>query len=339
MSKLQTTSAAAPRRLGRGLNSLLGTPVKVDVPAGQVAVAADAWAVGEGGVATPVEVGGERIVMVGLDEVIPNRWQPRRAFSEAALSELAASIRVAGVVQPILVRVVPVTSNTVGSTRYELVAGERRWRAARLAGLARLPAVVAELSDEQSAEWALIENVQRADLNAVEQGRAIKTLCSQFGLTHAQAADKLGLDRSSVTNLVRLTELEPGVLRLIEEGRLTAGHGKVLLGIPERWRATLSQKAADEEWSIAELRHQMTMMAARLTDADGSTAKAGPDAQKKGPGMGAGLEELEKQLAEHLGTKVEVRVKAGGKRGKLIVQFYDLDHFDGLMGKMGFVMR
>ncbi len=384
------SSGKPPRRLGRGLSSLLGTPVKVEVEAAATAVqphsppseehrsadrsgnntgsvrqvqhsrapardgaesqtsparsaqtdgtAAGAGAASGGGVG---DGAGSRpgVEMLAIDTILPSRFQPRRKFEEGALAELAASIRSAGVVQPVLVRPLNVSAASSSNVRYELIAGERRWRAAGLAGLSRVPAVVADLADEQAAEWALIENVQRADLSAMETAYAVRELCERFGLTHAQAGEKLGLDRTSITNLVRLTDLEPGVRELLEAGTLSAGHGKVLLGMaPGARRAALAARAAAAGWSVRRLGGAVSMMMKGAGEDEASQAGI-----QQGAGRGtlahAGMRELEKQLGEHLGTKVQIRVRGGGKRGTLRIDFYDLDHFDGLMAKMGFVMQ
>jgi ParB family chromosome partitioning protein len=383
----------ATRRLGRGLSSLLSAPVKVEIETSDGVAAespesesppasaragvfargtagpgatstervggdvGDSGTSGKVGQRPPVEPGdrGGGVVMVAVGEIVPNRHQPRRKFEEAALGELAASIRSAGVVQPVLVRrVAPGTSSSDREGKaagFELVAGERRWRAAQLAGLTRVPAVVAELSDEQAAEWALIENVQRTDLSAMETAYAVRELCERFKLTHAQAAEKLGLDRTSITNLVRLTDLEPEVRVLLEEGTLSAGHGKVLLGMAEGMRrASLAKRAAEAGWSVRRLGSAVSLMmkgaADDATEADAMRAAAQlipTDAGRGGLARDslahAGMRELEKQLGEHLGTKVQIKVRQNGKRGALKIDFYDLDHFDGLMAKMGFVMQ
>lgn len=374
------------RRLGRGLSSLLGAPVKVEIeapPAPAESLKPEAGGAIASTIAEPASVAGVQkpeppgvrgesarpksdrargggggsgggaapsepsaaVEMIAIDAILPSRFQPRRRFEEGPLAELAASIRSAGVVQPVLVRPMKVSSGSASSLRYELVAGERRWRAAGLAGLSRVPAVVADLADEQAAEWALIENVQRADLGAMETAYAVRGLCEQFGLTHARAAEKLGLDRTSVTNLVRLTELEPEVRELLEAGTLSAGHGKVLLGMaPGARRAALAARAAGAGWSVRRLGGAVSLLmqgngdAADAGDRAG-VERAGADGLSRGSLAHAGMRELEKQLGEHLGTKVQIKVRSGGKRGSLRIDFYDLDHFDGLMAKMGFVMQ
>jgi ParB family chromosome partitioning protein len=355
------TGDGKPRRLGRGLSALLGEPVSVTAPAVKGTVAAPAVpaaAVVEpkatprgGGVASvpapapapvqapaPGEPSPERVARIPVDAVEPSPFQPRRTFDEAQLAELAASIRSAGVVQPILVRPRPgAKGGAGGGARYELIAGERRWRASRLAGLTHVPAVVSELGDEQAAEWALIENLQRADLSPMERAHAIKGLCERFGLTHAQVAEKLGIDRSSATNLVRLTELEEPVRALLDSGALSAGHGKALLSAPAgEARVNLAKIAAAQGWSVRRLEQAATRRAeATAGDAPAPNVRISESALSKA----AALRDLEKQLGEHLGTNVRIRASAGGKRGSVVIRFYDLDHFDGLMGKMGFVLK
>ncbi len=267
-------------------------------------------------------------MQITLESAEPNRFQPRRVFDEAQLKELAASIRSAGVVQPILVR-------RGAPGMYEIVAGERRWRACKAAGLTHVPAVVAELSDEQAAEWALIENIQRAELSPMERAWAVRGLAERFGLTHGQIGEKLGIDRSSAANLARLTELEKEIHELLENGQIALGHGKVLLGMtPGPVRVGLAKQAASQGWSV----RRLEQAAARAAQAPGGAApevRIGEQAISKA----AAMMDLERQLGEHLGTSVRIRASAGGKRGSLVIKFYDLDHFDGLMSKVGFVLR
>lgn len=384
--------AVAARRLGRGLTSLLGTPVKVEVPQtaestshgvaapniepkststppapsaptkpARAAIAKGDQPITAGlpaakGSSAPIAAptrteedlaAGAHIVMIAVNDIVPNRHQPRRNFDEAGLNELAASIRAAGVVQPVLVRKSggaaggrrDVSTDTLSAHQYELVAGERRLRASRIAGLKAVPAVVADLTEEQAAEWALIENVQRADLQPLEQAHAVKRLCEQFSLTHAQAGEKLGLDRSTITNLVRLTELEPEIQEHIEKQLLTAGHGKALLACPPgKQRVNLAKKCAADGWSVKRLAAAITLALSGKATGHGDAAQTSASRAKSALAA-AGLLDLEKQLADHLGTKVQIKLKRGGKSGTVVVKFYDLDHFDGLMGKMGFVMR
>lgn len=363
MSKMQTNinqTSDKPRRLGRGLSALLGEPVAVAVAvpssqpvastsggdSGRVRASASAVASvepsrrveaapsasGSEGVRGADEDQGRRVVHVPCEAIVPSPFQPRRIFDEQPLKELAASIQSAGVVQPILVR--PRKDEGDGKT-YELIAGERRWRASMLAGVAFVPAVVASLGDEQAAEWALIENVQRADLSPMERAWAVRGLSERFGLSHAQVGEKLGIDRSSVSNLIRLTELEPEIVALLEAQKLSGGHGKALLSsAPGELRVKLANLAANQGWSVRRLEEAV---------ARAGQAPAGPAPEvlmsEAALGRAAAMRDLEKQLGEHLGTSVRIRAGAGGKRGTIVMRFYGLDHFDGLMSKMGFTLK
>ncbi len=350
MSKNQTKPAQAtskieikPRKLGRGLSALLGEPVAITLPGGPAERGEPARQAVEmpgnpgpagrlGADRDPPEEFGARVRLLDPSHIEPGRYQPRKSFDEAQLRELAESIKSAGVVQPILVRPKPGDSQ-----RFELIAGERRWRASKIAGLTRVPAVVSDLSDERAAEWGLIENLQRTDLTAMERAWAIRGLCEKFALTHAEVAQRLGIDRSTAANLMRLTELEPEVQTLLESGELGAGHGKALLGAaPGASRVSLAKNAAGQGWSVRRLEQAMGRVA-QLGSGGGSIGalKMSEAALSKA----AALKDLERQLSEHLGTNVKVRASAGGKRGSLVLKFYDLDHFDGLMQKLGFTPR
>src|SRR5207248_2832206 len=162
--------------------------------------------------------------LIAVTAIVPSRFQPRKVMDEGAIARLADSIKRSGLMQPVVVR--------PAGGGYELIAGERRWRAAKLAGLVQIPALVREVGDEQAAEWGLVENVQREDLNAMERAWALRDLSQKFGLQQSELADRVGLDRSTVANLIRLTELEPEIADLIAKGKLSAGHGKALLMVP-----------------------------------------------------------------------------------------------------------
>lgn len=313
--------SGSSRRLGRGLSSLIDMPtVPVEVPTVEVATQGS---VPEQAAAT---TGGIQMIEVGAISKSP--FQPRREFSDRGIEELASSIRRSGMMQPVIVR-----PRAVGE--FELVAGERRWRAAARAGLERVPALIRELSDEEAAEWAIVENVQREDLNAMEKAWAFRSLGERFGLSHGEIATRVGLDRSSVANLVRLTELEPEIAGLITAGRLSGGHGKALLQAPAGpGRIVLAKRAAEEQWSVRRLESECV----------GSSAPASPGGavggeSAEGRVRAAMIEDLERQLGEHLGSKVTITTRADGKKGKIEVTFYDLDHFDDVMSRIGFRMR
>lgn len=304
---MSSESSARPRRLGRGLSALLDSTVPVSVAPGF-----DPIVPASGGSAA-----------VKLQDCIPNKYQPRIGFDEVGLSELAESIRRVGVVQPILVR-----PREAGG--YEIVAGERRWRAAKLAGLVEIPAIVKPLSDAESAEWAVIENVQREDLNPIERGVAMQGLIDRFGLTQAQVAERVGIDRSTVANLIRLTELEPSIRDMIVSGRLSAGAGKALLMAPQgASRAALAEKAASEEWSV----RRIERAASGLAEGGRQTVKP---SKQLSSAQAAAIADLERRLGEHLGTKVSIHTDAKGEKGRVVLEFYGLDHFDGLMSRLGF---
>lgn len=324
---VEQTIEKARRRLGRGLSSLIGEPVAVAADRAKVSDDLQSRAGPALNVAPApdpgVRTGG--ITFVDLDAVVPSPFQPRRELDAPSLERLADSIRRSGVMQPVIVRPL-VGAAAGGGDRYELVAGERRWRAARLAGLARMPAVVRDLSDAQSAEWALVENLQREDLNAMDRARSLRALCDRFGLSHADAAARVGLDRSSVANLVRLLELEDPIASLIASGRLGAGHGKALLAMPPGdARVALAARAAAGEWSVRRLEREASRAA---PDAGGRRAVPS-DARS------AARADAERRLSEHLGTKVAVATDRSGTRGRIIIEFFDLDHFDALMSKFG----
>jgi ParB family chromosome partitioning protein len=266
-------------------------------------------------------------------------------FDEKALDRLAESIKRSGMMQPVVLRSArPAGGGSGGGVKYELVAGERRWRAAKLAGLARVPALVRELSDEEAAEWGLVENVQREDLNPMERAWAFRALIEQFSLTHAQIAERVGVDRSTVANTVRLTELEPLIQEMVTEGTLKEGHGRALLALAGgAKRVEMAKKAAAEGWSVRQVERAVAAAALEAMHQGISSAKRMAEAAAE---LTAGLSpaklarlDLERQLSEHLGTKVTITTDRGGEKGKLTLEFYGLDHFDGLLAKFGFRAR
>jgi len=294
----------------------------------------------QGGGSAP-EMPGERIIYIPLREIVPGRYQPRKRFDEGQLAELAASIRTAGLVQPIVVR-----ANPGGAPPYELVAGERRWRAAAIAGLESIPAIIATVSEEQAAEWSLIENLQRADLSVMERAAAIKALCDRFGLTHAQVAEKLGIERPTVSNLLRLLELPPELRKLLDDNRLSAGHGKLLVGLPAELQFRMADLAAKFEWPVRRLEEEIAGELARANktgvwgDGSGGVGTNGTgSADSASLHTRAIVADLERQLGEHLGTKVKIRTDRAGKAGTIEIRFFDLDHFDGIVAMTGFAMK
>lgn len=315
------TMADTKKRLGKGLSSLLAQPVAVEI----YQTKDDIQTKNESS---------DSVRMVSVGEIVPNPSQPRRRFDERSIVELAESIKSAGVMQPVIVR------RARGTPGFELVAGERRWRAAKLAGLEHLPALVRELSDAESAQWALIENVQREDLGAMEKAAALKSLVDTFALTHAEAAQRIGVDRVTVTNLIRLLDLEPEIAAAIENRELSMGHGRALLSVPSgKPRTDLAAKAILHQWSVRRLEQEAAEVAAQAANPSAAKAKAeGPSGDSLLERQ-AGVQDLERQIGEYLGTKVKLMLRHGGKQGRMVVEFYDLDHFDGLMSRIGFTPK
>lgn len=350
-------SKQPPRRLGRGLSSLMGltAPVAIDVsenkltsPGGAASPAASAPVRATPASVTPQEAPSSApsdapasagVVMIPLGAITPSPFQPRKSMDELALSQLADSIRRSGVMQPIIVRPAPQPGSTRESSRggegggfsparFELIAGERRWRAATKAGLASVPAIVRELDDETAAEWSLVENVQREDLNPMDRAYALRSLMQRFSLTQDQLAERVGLERSSVANLIRLTELEPDIADLIARGTLGAGHGKALLAFPPGpGRIEAAKLAAHSGMSV----RRLEQLAQEARQQRAASTTPGSDASSRS----AVLRDLERQIGQQLGTKVIIVADRAGKKGRMIVEFYGIDHFDGLLTKMG----
>lgn len=242
-----------------------------------------------------------------LEHIIPNRYQPRTTFSEDELSQLAESIKQNGLLQPILVR-------RRGDGIYELIAGERRFRAAKLAGLSKIRAIVRNSTDKQAMELALVENVQRQDLNPMEAARAYHRLIAEFGFTQETVAQRIGKDRSSIANIARLIHLPPDLQALVESGQLTTGHAKVLLGLP----------TADAQHRVAQqiIREQLSVRQAEKLATGLSHAKRKSKAPKP-------YVDLEERLQRRLGTRVSVL--KGRKGGKLVLHYFGPEELDRLV--------
>jgi ParB family chromosome partitioning protein len=242
----------------------------------------------------------------------------------AALETLARSIEQSGLMQPVVVRVLP-----GGQDRYELIAGERRWRAMDRLGRAEIPAIVQSADDRQAAELSLIENLQREDLNPMDRAGALRRLADEFSLTHAQLAERVGLDRASVSNLLRLNELDAGTAGYIRAETLSLGHAKVLLGVADvATRRTFAEQSVTQGWSVRQLEQAVR---------DGAGVPRGTVAKGRARGgNSAHLTDLKRQLEEHLGTRVDLRLGRKKGAGELRIQFFSLDDFDGLMQRIGF---
>jgi ParB family chromosome partitioning protein len=289
--------------LGRGLADLLG----------QAAQRAQ--------VAPPPGVprAGEELARLPLDLLQRGRYQPRTDMRPESLQELADSIKAQGIVQPIVVR--PLAGAGEGATqRYEIIAGERRWRAAQIAGLAEIPAVIRPVPDEAAIAMALIENIQRENLNPLEEARALERLIAEFGVTHQQAADAVGRSRAAVSNLLRLLELAPEVSELVEQRTLEMGHARALLGLTQRrQQVEVGTLVARKGLSVRETEALVRRLTSRH---DPALAVA--------PAQDPNVTRLEGELTEKLGAKVAIQHGAGGK-GKLVISYHSLDELDGIL--------
>ena len=350
MNQTDQSGKSPVRKLGRGLSALLGAPVQIQVPGAPASPVAPPTRVtppvavnpgAKNSVATSGSMTETATVMpsepisttapssllreLHVEQIFPNRRQPRTDFSEEALRSLAGSIQQAGLMQPIVVRAT--------ERGFELIAGERRWRAAKLLGMEKIPAVVKDIDDQTAAELALIENIQREDLNPMERAVALKRLSSDFSLTHQEIADRVGLDRASVTNLLRLADLDRATADLVRAGKLSQGHAKALLAVTDiARRAELAAQVLSNDWSVRELERQV-----QATQKPPTVSGGGPSVAGKEPtARDANVADLEKQLADYLGTRVKLQLGRKKGSGRLVLDFYTLDQFDGLMQKIGF---
>ena len=292
---------AGPRKkatLGRNLDALLGkTKQAVSVEQSQT--------LGLGLQDVPVEL------------IEPGRYQPRSVMDPERLEELAESIKAQGLVQPVVIR--PLAREG----HYELIAGERRWRATQLAGLKTIPAIVRQIEDESALALALIENIQREDLNPLEEALAIKRLIDEFELTHAEAAHAVGRSRAAVTNLLRLLELDPKVRNLIESGQINMGHARALLSLSAIEQVRLAQEIVAKGLSVRQTEHLV-----RGRNEKGSGANKTKSKGTKTPD----LDRLEQELTETLCAPVSVRHQASGK-GQVVIRYTSLDELDGLLAR------
>ena len=274
-----------PKGLGRGLDALLGGD----------------------------EPPRDALITLPVARIRPGRYQPRTRMDQQALAELAASIRSQGLMQPLLVR-------PVDRERYELIAGERRWRAAQMAGLDEVPALVREVPDESALALSLIENIQREDLNPLEEAAGLQRLVDEFKMTHEQAADAVGRSRSATTNLLRLLKLARPVQDLVMEGALEMGHARALIALEAARQIEVARRVAAKGLSVRDTEALVQKML---------RGAAAPRRKKSD----RDLARLEEELAERLGTTVEIKTARKG-RGKLIVHYASLDHLEQLLKKL-----
>ncbi len=301
-----------PRHLGRGLQSLLSPIIPTSLePAPKVA---DSPSVAKFPADKELR---HSLRQISVDAITPNPYQARTVWNEEDLAELTESIKANGIIQPIVVR-----PSGVG---YELIAGERRFRASQRAGLEEIPALVRQATDEQLHEWALVENIHRVDLNPIERAKAYREYVDCFSLTQAEAAERLGEGRSVVANYLRLLDLPQEIKQMLAQGQLSMGHARAILALPtDELRRKLANRAMAGRLSVREVERLVRKYLA-------GTGQAKPTARSKP----AHIVDLESKLASELKTKVSIETRKSGHRGRIIIEFYSLDEFDGITERLG----
>lgn len=317
-----------PKGLGRGLEALLGPKVADPLQVGKAAAAAAATPAAPEAPAANTGVPST----LPLTELVPGIYQPRTRMDEGALYELAESIKAQGIMQPILVRRLASGEN---AGKYEIIAGERRFRASRLAGLAEVPVLVREVPDEAAAAMALIENIQREDLNPLEEAQGLARLVREFGLTHEQAAQAVGRSRSAASNLLRLLNLAEPVQTMLMAGDIDMGHARALLSLDRATQITAGNQIAARKLSVRESEALVKKLGAEFSLTPSSAGN------KKEAAKSRDLKRVEEELSDLLMAAVEIRVKKRVKRGgqteemgELAIQFGSLDALNGLIERL-----
>ncbi len=293
----------AQKRLGRGLDSLISN--KLDKSIGKTE-----------------ESNVSRETFVRLSDIEPNKGQPRRNFDQTALEELADSIKVHGIIQPIVVRK---TGNT-----YEIIAGERRWRAARLAGLTEAPVIVRDYSVQETYEIALIENIQRQNLNAIEEAVAYQKLIDEYSLKQEEVASRVGKSRTAITNSLRLLKLEDGVKQMVIDNKLSAGHARTLISIDDpKLQVKLAEKIVSENLSV-----RQTEELIRSESADSEKKPKKESKPKEEAAKAPEYIKIEEELKQILGTKVTIK-QGSDNKGRIEIEYYSLDELERLISQLG----
>ena len=302
--------AAKKRGLGRGLDALLGGSLKetqpVDRPAAQKETQKDQETVSS-------------LQSLPIDLIERGKYQPRRNFDQDRLQELADSIAAQGVIQPIVVR-------PIDNGRYEIIAGERRWRASQLASLQEIPVVVHEVDDQTAMAMALIENIQRDDLNPLEEATALHRLLNEFGLTHQQIAQAVGKSRTAVTNFLRLLELAEPVKQMLELRHIDMGHAKALLGLRDKQQIKAAKQVFDQGFSVRETEK----LVRRMLGQDEASSDAKKAKLSKTVKIDPDVLRLQENIADKLGAKVEIKQQSSGK-GQLLISYNSLEELDGII--------
>ncbi len=309
---MSTSKKEKPKHLGRGLQSLLGpvTPVTTRFAPPIQITSIDSTILQDKDLQPSMKE-------IALGDISPNPYQPRTVWDADGLTELADSIKANGVIQPIIVR-------RKGSG-YELIAGERRLRAAQIASLETIPALIRSATDEQLLELALVENIHRTDLNPLERAAAYQNYISTYSLTQAQAGERLGESRSVIANHLRLLELPKQIKQMLADGQLTMGHAKAILSLPEdELRNRLANRAIVGRLSVRDVERLVRQYLER-------SASESPSVTEKP----IHVTDLERKLSAHLGTKVSIEVRKNGQRGRVVIHFYSLDEFDRIIEAVG----
>jgi len=301
-----------PRHLGRGLQSLLSPITTLDNDSDQVLSSTSTISN-----FPPDKELRDSLQKLSIDSISPNPFQARTVWNEQELTELTESIRANGIIQPIIVRPI--------GTGFQLIAGERRLRAAELASLTSIPALVRRATDEQLHEWALVENIHRVDLNPIERAKAYQEYISTFSLTQAEAAERLGEDRSVLANYIRLLDLPLEIKQMLAENKLSMGHARAILALPtDELRRKLANRAMAGRLSVREVERLVRKYLAGTGNVKAAIRSKPPH-----------ILDMENKLSGQLGTKVSIETRKNGQRGKVIIEFYSLDEFDGIMEKIG----
>ena len=301
-----------PRHLGRGLQSLLGPIITSGIDTEQVIP--DTPSIPN---FPPDKELRESLQTINIESISPNPYQARTVWNDQDLAELTESIKANGIIQPIIVRPMGIG--------FQLIAGERRLRAAELASMKTIPALVRHATDEQLHEWALVENIHRVDLNPIERAKAYHDYISAFSLTQAEAAERLGEDRSVLANYIRLLDLPNEIKQMLTDGRLSMGHARAILALPtDELRRKLANRAMAGRLSVREVERLVRKYLA-------GSGQVKTTVRTKPPH----IVDIENKLSSQLGTKVIIETRKSGHRGKIIIEFYSLDEFDGILERIG----
>ena len=303
-----------PRHLGRGLQSLLGPIISIEAESDH-----GLSSTSTSPIFPPDKELRDSLLNISIESISPNPYQARTVWNEQELLELTESIRANGIIQPIVVRPI--------GTGFQLIAGERRLRAAEMASMTSIPAMVRRATDEQLHEWALVENIHRVNLNPIERAKAYQEYISTFSLTQAEAAERLGEDRSVVANYIRLLDLPPEIKQMLAENKLSMGHARAILALPtDDLRRKLANRAMAGRLSVREVERLVRKYLAGMGQVKTTIRNKPPH-----------IIDIENKLANLFGTKVNIETRKNGQRGKLTIEFYSLDEFDGIMDKIGLV--